>query len=112
MDYRTFWTQGAAQAFLVTNITGDEDDTKYEYEEKRRKTDYVDFNELYNALSEISIPTIGTNLVDMKMNYSYARMESRLGYWDSDNAGSLCRPKSFSLYDQVIFGLFVIYLEY
>jgi hypothetical protein len=114
MDYRTFWTQVAAQAAMVTNITKDQDNTKYEVgvEEKRRKTDYVDFNELYNALSEISIPTIETNLVDMNMNYSYARMESRLGYWDSVNAGCVPQPKIFRLCVHVLIGLFVISLRY
>ena len=116
MDYRTFWVQGAGQAVIVTNITENRDDSKYEFgadfEEKRRKTDYVDFNALYNALSEISIPTIGTNLVDMEMNYSYARMESRLGYWYSQNAGSGHTTAIFSLYGKVLFGIFVICFKY
>ena len=86
LEYTKFWTQVSAQDVTVGNTTEEEKNkTEDDFIARRTKADYVDFNELYQALSEMMFPTLATNLVDRDSyeaaNYSYDRVDHSYGYW-------------------------------
>ena len=92
-DYTRFWTQVSSQEIAVGNTTEEEKSkTEEDFVVRRNKAEYVDFNELYQALSEMSFPTLATNLVDRDSyeaaNYSYDRVDQSYGYWAVQGAGT------------------------